>query len=59
MNLGRKVGERLQGEAAGDWAFYQLRLGAKPSLGLEGWGEVPFTWGLMGFDSFYWRGEFF
>ena len=33
MNLGRKVGERLQGEAAGDWAFYQLRLGTEPSSG--------------------------
>jgi len=26
---------------------------------LEGWGEVLFTWGLVGFDSFYWMGEFF
>lgn len=31
INLGRKAGERLQGEAAGDWAFYQLWLGGKPS----------------------------
>lgn len=52
MNLGRKVGERLQGEAAGDWAFYQLGWGLSHHWALKGGVRCPSpggSWDLIHF----------